>query len=399
MSDRLDIPAARPFLAPGRRLDRLGLALVAAGAVILLALPLVVVRPNRIATGTGLRLWEALPGHVALLLLLLLLAFAAAALVSGRSPRLRLIATAMAILGLLLGIGEGASALVPPGERLARVSIGAGTWLLLLVLALGLTDALAALRLPPRDRVFALGLGVALGAAVLATGSLDNLSILREYAVRKSVFWAEGRQHLVLAFGSTVAALALGLPLGLLCHRRPALRGVALQSLNLVQTIPSIALFGILMVPLGWLGSHSTLAADLGIRGIGAAPALVALTLYALLPVVASTVTGLAQVPSAAVEAARGMGFTALGRLWSVEVPLALPFLLTGVRILLVQSIGLVTVAALIGGGGFGTFVFQGLGQTAVDLVLLGVVPTVALAFATAVLLDAAVDHLRRASP
>lgn len=397
MSDRLDIAAIRPFSARQHRLDRLGLALVGAAALTLATLPLLVVRPNRIAAGTGLRLWEALPAHASVLLIVLF-AFVAFALATGRSPRLRLAATAAAIVGLLLGLGEGATALVPPGERLARVSIGAGTWLLLLILGLGMTDALAALRLSPRDRVAALGLAIALGGAVLATGSLENLSILREYAVRSDVFWAEGRQHLVLAFGSTAAALALGVPLGLICHRRPALRGPALQSLNLVQTIPSIALFGILMVPLGWLGSHSVVAADLGIRGIGAAPALVALTLYALLPVVASTVTGLAQVPPAAVEAARGMGFTALGRLLSVEVPLALPYLLTGVRILLVQSIGLATVAALIGGGGFGTFVFQGLGQTAVDLVLLGVVPTVTLAFATAVLLDAAVDQLQSGS-
>jgi osmoprotectant transport system permease protein len=185
------------------------------------------------------------------------------------------------------------------------------------------------------------------------------------------------------------------LPLGLLLHRVPALRLAVLQVLNLVQTIPSIALFGILMVPLGWLAAVSPLAAALGVRGIGAAPALVALTLYALLPVVASTVTGLAQVPAAVVESARGMGFTRLQRLLGVEVPLALPYLLTGVRILLVQSIGLVTVAALIGGGGFGTFVFQGLGQTAIDLVLLGVIPTVVLAFAAAILLDAAADALR----
>ena len=93
------------------------------------------------------------------------------------------------------------------------------------------------------------------------------------------------------------------------------------------------------------------------------------------------------------------MGLTEGQILAGVELPLALPVILTGIRIVLVQSIGLVTVAALIGGGGFGTFVFQGIGQTATDLILLGAVPTVALAFAAAVLLDAAVDFSRRGTP
>ena len=119
---------------------------------------------------------------------------------------------------------------------------------------------------------------------------------------------------------------------------------------------------------------------------------MLALFLYSLLPVVANTVVGLGRCRRAAVDAARGMGMTDRQRLFGVELPLAFPVILTGIRIVLVQNIGLATIAALIGGGGFGTFVFQGIGQTAMDLVLLGAVPTVALAFAAAVLLDAAVD-------
>jgi osmoprotectant transport system permease protein len=122
------------------------------------------------------------------------------------------------------------------------------------------------------------------------------------------------------------------------------------------------------------------------------APAVVALFLYSLLPVVANTVAGLASVPAAVREAARGMGMTGGQRLMRVELPLALPVMLTAIRIVLVQNIGLATVAALIGGGGFGVFVFQGIGQMAMDLVLLGALPTVALAFAAAIVLDAVVE-------
>jgi osmoprotectant transport system permease protein len=147
-----------------------------------------------------------------------------------------------------------------------------------------------------------------------------------------------------------------------------------------------------LMVPLGALAAHVPLAAALGIRGIGAAPAFVALFLYSLLPIVANTVLGLNQVPARVVDAARGMGLSRRQRLTSVELPLALPFILAGIRIVLVQNLGLATIAALIGGGGLGTFVFQGIGQSAIDLVLLGAIPTVALSFAAAIILDAIID-------
>jgi len=186
------------------------------------------------------------------------------------------------------------------------------------------------------------------------------------------------------------------LPLGIVCHQVPRLRAGILGALNVVQTIPAIALYGILMAPLGALAAAVPLAARLGISGIGAAPALLALFLYALLPVVANTVSGLARVSPAAVEAARGMGMTRRQTLTGVELVLALPTILTGIRIVLVQNIGLTTVAALIGGGGLGVFVFQGIGQTAIDLVLLGAIPTVAMAFSAAVLLDALVETMNR---
>jgi osmoprotectant transport system permease protein len=107
-------------------------------------------------------------------------------------------------------------------------------------------------------------------------------------------------------------------------------------------------------------------------------------------------VIGLSRVSPAAVDAARGMGMTGGQVLRQIELPLALPTILTGIRIVLVQNIGLATIAALIGGGGLGAFVFQGIGQTAIDLVLLGTIPTVALAFSSAVVLDALVDLTRR---
>jgi osmoprotectant transport system permease protein len=238
---------------------------------------------------------------------------------------------------------------------------------------------------------------VRLGAgAALAHGIFDHLSVMREYAVNSERFGRELQRHLWLVLGSLGAALCLALPLGMLCHRVPRLRAGTLGVLNLVQTIPAIALFGILMAPLAALAASVPLAARLGIHGIGAAPAVIALFLYSLLPIVANTVAGLARVSPAAVEAARGMGMTPGQVLARIEMPLALPVVLSGVRIVLVQNIGLATIAALIGAGGLGAFVFQGIGQTAIDLVLLGALPTVVMAFAASVLLDALVETMDR---
>jgi osmoprotectant transport system permease protein len=289
-------------------------------------------------------------------------------------------------------VGESAYFLTPPGNQLVRVAPGAGFWVLLFAWLLLAADALTRLKLNPWLRIGALllaGLGL---AALLLSGDLNGLSILKEYFVRADAFWGAGVTHVILAFGSLLAAIVVGVPLGILAYRQPRLRAIVLNILNAIQTIPSIALFGLLIAPLAWVATHVPGAAAIGVSGIGFTPAIVALFLYSLLPVVANTVVGLVGVPPDANDAARGMGMTDFQRLIGIELPLAFPVILTGIRIVLVQNIGLATVAALIGGGGFGIFVFQGIGQTALDLVLLGAVPTVLLAFAAAIILDALVE-------
>ena len=214
--------------------------------------------------------------------------------------------------------------------------------------------------------------------SLAAVGTFDALSIAREYATRRQLFAAAVLRHVALVAWSVGPAIAIGFPLGVAAVRDPRLQGALFAILNLLQTIPSIALFGLLMVPL----------AALGVGGIGIAPAIVALVLYALLPVVRNTVAGLSGVDTAVIEAARGMGLTAGQIFRQIELPLALPVFLAGLRIVLVQVIGLAVVAALIGAGGLGTFVFEGLGQYAVDLVLLGALPAILLALAADFLLQ-----------
>lgn len=376
------------------RLDRPGLLFAIVGLAGL-ALPLVQFKPNRIVPGEGLTLPAALPWGWPLLLTL------AAVLVGGclRWPSaLRLGAAAAGLLTVLLVLGAAANHLTPPDDMLARVAPAAGFWLMALAFALMLADALARMNPVLWLRWLILAGTVAAVAVLLASGALDGVSVMREYAARQDIFLREARAHLTLAFGSLTLALLVGLPLGVALYQARSLRGPVLSVLNILQTIPSLALFGVMIPIFGWIAANVPGAAQAGVAGIGLFPALVALFLYSLLPVVSNTLTGLTGVNPATREAAIGLGLTQPQLLVQVLIPLALPVLLAAVRIVLVQNIGLAVIAGLIGGGGFGTFVFQGLNQTAMDLVLLGALPTIALALIAGIALDLLVRSSRRSA-
>ena len=277
-----------------------------------------------------------------------------------------------------------------------RISLGPAFWTLGACAVLAVIDALQRLNVGIGARVLA-AIAMGSGVVVLAVaGTFDALSIAREYESRHQVFADALLQHVRLVGASVGAALIIGFPLGVAAARSPRLQGPLFAILNILQTIPSIALFGLLIVPLSALVTAVPQLAAFGIGGIGVTPAIIALVLYALLPVVRNTSAGLAGVDTAAIEAGRGMGLTKRQIFWQLELPLALPVLLAGLRIVTVQAIGLAVVAALIGAGGLGTFVFEGLGQYAVDLVLLGALPAIFLALAADFVLQILSIALRR---
>lgn len=174
-------------------------------------------------------------------------------------------------------------------------------------------------------------------------------------------------QHLVLVAAATAIAVAAGIPLGVLLTRRPRLSRSVLGLAGVVQTIPSLALFGFL-IPLPLIG------------GIGASTAIVALVVYALLPILRNTHAGLTSIDPAILEAATGLGMTDRQRLWWVDLPLAMPVILAGVRIATVWSIGLATIAAAIGAGGLGVLIYRGIAIVDDRLILSGAVPAAVLA-------------------
>ncbi len=174
-------------------------------------------------------------------------------------------------------------------------------------------------------------------------------------------------EHSALVAAAMLIAVALGIPLGILVTRQQALRRWVLGIANIFQTVPSLALFGFLIsVPL--------------LGGIGGRSAIVALVLYALLPIIRNTYVGISGVDPAVVEAARGMGMTDRQLLWQVEIPLALGVILAGIRVATVMSVGVATIAAAIGAGGLGTYIFRGLSMVNNQIILAGAIPAALLA-------------------
>ena len=174
-------------------------------------------------------------------------------------------------------------------------------------------------------------------------------------------------EHLGLVAVAMAFAVLLGVPLGIVLTRRRALRQWVLGAANVIQTVPSLALFGFLM-PVPFIG------------GIGARTAIVALSLYALLPILRNTFVGISGVDRAVVEAARGMGMTGRQMLWQVEIPLSLGVILAGIRVATVICVGVATIAAAIGAGGLGTYIFRGVAMVDNHVILAGAIPAAVLA-------------------
>jgi osmoprotectant transport system permease protein len=185
----------------------------------------------------------------------------------------------------------------------------------------------------------------------------------------------QAAEHLWLVGISMLLAIAIGVPLGILLTRRPRWKAVVLGSTNVVQTIPSLALFGLLL-PLPWFGARADRLA------------IVALALYALLPIVRNTYVGIAGISPPVREAAVAMGLTSGQLLWQVELPLALPVMLAGIRVAVVITIGVATIAAAIGAGGLGEFIFRGIAMVDNGVILAGALPAALMALAADFLLS-----------
>ena len=422
-------------------------------------------KENRLVQGEAYSAF-ALPLFWTVVLLAVWIALALVSFIKfgGRPWVLGLLASAGLLLVILL-IGQGTLSLlgtVENAER-ARVSPRGGVWITLLAYYIGIFGALGELRGARWKPILLVAPGLIGAALLIALGTLSELGLAREFAVRGQDFSAEVLRHLALSGTSVLLAAAIGVPAAIQAARNDKVANFVLPTASLLQTLPSLALFGLMLGPLARLGNAVSVGAallfilvgfilvagliwgfsrlrevlsgglegvylgiivlvalvpvalltvilavflndlivavfsfnfseltfptnftaplsTLGVRGIGTAPALIALTLYALLPIVRNCYTGIKEVPRSAIDAGRGMGMSPPQILRRVELPLALPLIIGGLRASAVLTIGIATVAFLIGAGGLGVFIQQGIDQVVPDLILLGAVPIILLA-------------------
>ena len=359
------------------------LSLLAACAII--GMPFVRSAANRMMTGEPVGLWQVLmtlPSTLGWLLGgVLLLCLLTSLLKPSRAVLWLRVCAASALVVLLLALaGAYAQHVALTQSAIARTSLGGAFWALLVLAWLMGADALQRLGAGLLIRVTLLAVISGVVVGILATGAGDALSIMKEHANRADTFAAAVLRHLQIVLFALVPTILIGLPLGWWVHRQTSANAAVFPALNIIQTIPSIALFGLLMAPLALLAASFPQLARAGISGVGLAPGVIALVLYSLLPVVRGTLAGLQQVPQAVVDAAQGMGMTPWQIAAQVQLPLALPVMLSGIQIATIAAIGMATITALIGAGGLGAIMFEGLFSSAQDLVLLGVLPIVGLA-------------------
>jgi osmoprotectant transport system permease protein len=345
----------------------------------------VMIRPNRILAGTYLNAM-ALAGPLTwlfafawgLLLFLILI----------KTDNLKLNMAAGAGSGLLfcfylMLLSRVDGSILGGGFPFYRISLGTGFWLMFLSWYIILFGCRMQLKNHPAAGVVITAIVPLAIIFMFASGRFQNLSIYMEYLNRKETFLKEFQQHLFLALGAVVSGVIVGILLGLGVFRRWFSEQGVFLFVNLSQTIPTLSLLALLLIPLTMLSQRFPILQQLGIRGVGWAPAVIVLFLYSLLPITRNTLAGFQVVSKEDLDTAKAVGMSSRQVFWRVELPLAFPVILSGIRTALTQTIGNTILAGLVGAGGLGSIIFLGLAQAAPDLILLGALPVVILAWIT----------------
>ena len=376
--------------AGSRKTVMLGAALYAVSAPLL---PFVQFRPNRVLTGESYYLWQLGGTQGIMMLLAMLLIPVLLIFLPRKLPILNEVLVLLSLFLSLAALSMSAQALTH-ASAVARVSIGSGFWLNAAGVALMIGASHAPNKQKKGVRIWGSVAALLMVIVFLALGAFDNLSIMREYFNRRETFAAQISRHLLLAASSVGAAALFGVPLAFMLYSRRKLKRAVFFLVNMGQTIPTLSLLGLLMVPLAYLSSKSELLRKLGVSGVGFWPAWIALFIYALFPILHNALAGLQMVDPAVTEAALSVGMTKNQVFYKVQIPLAVPLMIGGVRTALTQSMGNTVLAALIGGGGLGSLIFLGLAQSAPDLIMLGTVPLVLLTFMSDAMLGSLVRYL-----
>jgi len=339
-------------------------------------------KPSRISAGMSLNLHEIVGWTgLTIILTLWLVCFTLSYFRKGKLPAvlLGIAANLILVLSFVLA-GLSATRLLEGEVSYARISLGVGFWMTFVATYIVIFASRQRLDNSPVLRNIVSWTGVIFLLFLIIAGWFEDLSVLQEFAGREDRFVQELIHHVFLVGISVTIGAIFGIMLGIWATRSKRAERPIFFIANITQTIPSLALFGLLIAPLSALSFAFPILREIGIRGVGDTPAIIALTIYSLLPIVRNTYVGLRQLDIAVIDAGIGMGMSRTQVFRIIEMPLAAPLVLEGVRTASVQSVGLAAVAALIGAGGLGWFIFQGLGQAAADLILLGAIPIIVLA-------------------
>lgn len=365
----------------GIRFDKVMPVLTGASLLSIWTLDFVNLQPNRILPGVGYSLQDAV-GWWSMIIVTTLLISAFLLSFSRLSLRrwLQLFIVTLLLVLMPISLSSFAQNHIPETLTHARTGLGSAFWLVFFLLVLMLIELQQKLELSRTIYCFIFSFPLISTVFIYLMGGLDTLAILREYGARSDQFHQAVHIHIALVGGAVITSILLAACLVAMMRKSTTAQKIIFPLLNFIQTIPSLALFGLLIAPLGYIASKSEWLQAMNVSGIGWAPAMIALIAYSLLPMVRNTFVALEEVSESVIEAAKGMGMSPAQVFIQVRLPLAMPVILEGIRITTIQAIGLTAVAALIGAGGLGNFIFQGLGQAAMDMVLLGALPILLLA-------------------
>jgi osmoprotectant transport system permease protein len=366
----------------GGRPYKVGVATAVIGLPLFLLLPFATVRRSRIATGVGLPPWSAIGPLLTLVVVALWIAVIVLSLRDGGrgSAIARGFLGAAIIVAIVAFSGGAATNLGVQAGRFARVSVAGGAWVSAIA---AYALVLASRRILGRRSALGVTMAVVAPVAIVAmllSGYLDNMGIMKEYANVTDRFWVETVNTVIYAAVAVTIATAVGVYLGIGAFRNQHLERPIFATVSVFQTIPGLAMVGLLVAPFAAASFALPFLRRLGVGGIGWAPVVTALTLYALLAIVRNTYAGLRNVPPAVVDAGRGMGMTDSQLMRKVELPLGMPVVFSGVRTSTVQTVGNATLGAFVGGITLGRFIFQGLAEQSPDLTMLGSIALVLIA-------------------
>lgn len=226
---------------------------------------------------------------------------------------------------------------------------------------------------------------------MLVIGKLDGLAIVMEYQSKKEEFWRETLNHIKISFSVIILSILLGIPLGYGVHINKKMEKIVFSIINITETIPGLSFIAILMIPLSFFANRFPILMQLGISGIGVAPVFIALFLYAIFPIIHSTRAAFQTIDPQIIEVAEAMGMSKRRIFYIVKLPIALPVVLSGIRLAAVYTLSGVTLAAFTGGGGLGIFMRQ---TESMDLVLLGAIPVIIITFTLDSFFKKAIDYL-----